>query len=65
VLGVDPVRFGLAIRARRRARGWRQVDLASASGISASTVCRIERADIGAIAYGTLEAVCRTLGVRL
>jgi transcriptional regulator with XRE-family HTH domain len=59
------VRFGLAIRARRRARGWRQSDLASAAGVSSSTICRIERAELASISYGTLETVTRALGVRL
>jgi transcriptional regulator with XRE-family HTH domain len=62
---MDPVCFGLALRARRRHRGWRQSDLGAAAGVSASTICRIERAEIASITYSTLEAVTRALGVRL
>src|SRR4029079_5176123 len=42
---VDVARFGRAIRALRRRRRWRQIDLASAAGVSATQVGRIERGE--------------------
>ena len=40
---MDTVRFGLSVRALRRRRGWRQVDLAGRAGVSRTAVSRIER----------------------
>jgi transcriptional regulator with XRE-family HTH domain len=62
---VDPVRFGLAIRALRRRRGLRQSDLAALAGVSASTICRIERAQLADVRFGVIEKVTRVLGARL
>jgi predicted transcriptional regulator len=39
---VDDRRVGLVIRALRRRRGWRQVDLAAAASVSQSLIARAE-----------------------
>jgi transcriptional regulator with XRE-family HTH domain len=62
---VDPLRFGAAIRASRIRRGWRQSDLAAASGVSRGTVSRIERGAIHEIAFGMLTRVAAALDVRV
>lgn len=62
---MDPIRFGLALRALRQHRGWRQGDAAASVGVSDSTISRIERGLIEAVPYGTLEAVGRALGARV
>ncbi len=49
----------------RLRRGWRQVDLADAAGVSRATVSRIEAGDLVAIQLGTIRAVCAGLGLRL
>ena len=39
-------RLGTAVHRVRKANGWRQADVAERSGISDSTISRIERGDI-------------------
>jgi transcriptional regulator with XRE-family HTH domain len=58
---MDMVRFGRGIRALRMRRGWRQVDLAVAAGVSQSIVSRIERGLGGRIAVETLSRVAQAL----
>jgi transcriptional regulator with XRE-family HTH domain len=62
---MDDVRLGLAFRAVRRRRGWRQVDLAGAAGISQSSVCRLERGRVAALRPDTTRRIAVALGVRL
>lgn len=62
---MDPVRFGLAIRALRRRRGWTQAQLGERCGVSQSTVSDIE---IGLAFHSTAETLARivaALGARL
>jgi transcriptional regulator with XRE-family HTH domain len=58
---MDPVHLGTSIRAIRIRRGWRQVDLAGASGVSRGTISRIERGHLGGVSVQTLIAVSRAL----
>ena len=55
-------RIGLILRAIRRRRGWRQVDLAEAAGISQSVVSRIEAGRILGVTVGTLRRTAAALG---
>lgn len=58
------VRLGRRIRELRKARGWRQADLAAHSGVHAVHISDLER---GAREVGlrTLHAISRALGVSL
>ncbi len=58
--GVDDQRVGRVVRALRRRRGWRQIDLAAAAGCSQGMVSLIER---GHIDRASLRAVRRILAV--
>ena len=62
---METVRFGLAIRALRRRRGWTQVDLGRRSGVSRSAVSRIERAGADRLSLRTLTRVTDALGARI
>jgi transcriptional regulator with XRE-family HTH domain len=62
---VDIVRFGIVIRALRRRRGWRQVDLALAAGVSQDVVSMIERGFGGRMAFDTLARVAGALEARV
>lgn len=55
---MDPVRVGRSIRAIRIRLGWRQADLAEASGVSRSVISRIERGRITSTNLGALSAIC-------
>lgn len=61
---MDVIRFGRSIRALRRRRGWRQVDLASAARTSKSVVGRLEIGSEG-VSVRVLERVARALDARL
>ena len=56
---MDDRRVGLAIRAVRRNRGWRQVDLARASGVAQTSISAIER---GHLDRATLARLRRLFG---
>jgi transcriptional regulator with XRE-family HTH domain len=62
---VDPVRFGLAIRALRRRRGWSQRELAHRCGLSQSTISDIEGGLAFASTVDTIGRVVGGLGVRI
>jgi transcriptional regulator with XRE-family HTH domain len=62
---MDPVRFGRQIRALRRRRGWRQVDLATKAGTSRATISRLELGRAEEATLRALETVARTLSARL
>lgn len=50
-------RVGQAIRALRRRRGWRQLDLGAIAGVSQSLVSLIERGHVGRVSVRTLQSV--------
>lgn len=62
---MDLVRIGSRLRALRRRRGMRQVDLAAAVGVSASTISRIELGRILPVQVGTIMEISRVLGAVL
>ena len=62
---VDVARFGRAIRALRRRRRWRQIDLASAAGVSATQVGRIERGESRRLPADTFDRVAQAAGASL
>jgi transcriptional regulator with XRE-family HTH domain len=62
---MDAVRFGHQVRALRRRRGWRQQDLAAASGVSRATVARVELGGAGRQQIQTLERIALALSARL
>lgn len=62
---VDTVRLGRGVRALRRRRGWRQVDLGKAAGVSQSLIARLEGDGADRLTLRTLERVAGALGARL
>lgn len=62
---MDPVRLGRQVRALRRRRGWRQVDLAMAAGVARSTVSRVERGLARGVTLAAMEHLSHALGARL
>jgi transcriptional regulator with XRE-family HTH domain len=64
VSAMDPVPFGLAIRALRRHRGLTQAELADRAGISQAAVSRAERGDASTLTVRTLERIAEALGAR-
>lgn len=58
---MDLVRFGRAIRALRHRRGWRQVDLAAAAGLSQSVVADLELGRGRRMAAETFDKVAGAL----
>jgi transcriptional regulator with XRE-family HTH domain len=59
---VDVGRVGRAIRALRVHRGWRQLDLAAAAGVSRTEVGRIERGERAGLRLDAVDAVAIALG---
>lgn len=62
---MDLVRIGLGLRALRRRRRWRQLDLALAAGVSQTMVSLIERGHGDQVSIKTLLAVAAALEARL
>ncbi len=58
-------RLGLVVRALRRRRGWRQLDLARAAGVSQSTVSDLERGHLDTLSMRAIKAVLAVLDARL
>jgi transcriptional regulator with XRE-family HTH domain len=62
---VDLLRVGRSLRALRIRRGYRQLDVAEAAGLSRAKVARIEAANLRRIPLGDLDAVAQALGADL
>ena len=62
---MDVVRFGLSVRALRRRRGWRQVDLAGRAGVSRTAISRVERGRADRLTFRMLHTLAEALGARL
>jgi transcriptional regulator with XRE-family HTH domain len=62
---MDLVVFGLRVRALRRRRGWRQIDLARAAGVSQGLVSAIERGHGDRLSLRRLIVVAGALDARL
>ena len=61
---MDAVRFGLALRALRRHRGFTQSDVASRARISQAAVSRAERGEAWSLTVRTIHAIAESLGAR-
>jgi transcriptional regulator with XRE-family HTH domain len=61
---MDPVRFGLALRALRRRRGWTQAQLAARAEVARTTVQRIERGGVDDFTGRTVRRIAVALGAR-
>jgi transcriptional regulator with XRE-family HTH domain len=62
---MDAVRLGRQIRALRRHRSWRQLDLADRAHVSRAFVARIEGGGAGRVSAEKLERMAGALGARL
>jgi len=62
---VDSLRVGRSLRALRIRRGWRQSDLAAASGVARSVVSRLELGALASTRLTSVESVCTALGADL
>ena len=62
---MDDRRVGLVMRALRRRRGWRQVDLGRAADVSQSVISRAERGHLGSLSWHTLRRILTALDARL
>jgi transcriptional regulator with XRE-family HTH domain len=62
---MDAVRLGRQIRALRRRRGWRQIDLAGACSTSRATISRLELGHADELTVRALNAVAAALSARL
>lgn len=62
---MDPIRFGLSIRALRRRRRWTQEELGRRAGLSRSAISRIERGSGDALSVHVLRDVTGVLGARI
>ena len=62
---MDPVRFGRQVRALRRRRGWRQIDLAVSARTSRATVSRVELGHADELTVRALDSIARALAARL
>jgi transcriptional regulator with XRE-family HTH domain len=62
---MDERLFGLHVRALRRRRRWRQVDLGSAAGVSQALISLVERGHVDGVTVRTLRAILGALDARL
>lgn len=62
---MDPVRFGLSIRALRRRRGWTQAELGRRARASRSSISRAERGEGDRLSARALARITDALGARL
>ncbi len=62
---MDPVRFGLALRALRRRRGWDQATLAARAGLSQASVSRCEGGAARDLTWRTLDRLVEALDAKL
>jgi transcriptional regulator with XRE-family HTH domain len=62
---VDAVRFGRQVRALRRRRGWRQLDLALSARTSRATVSRVELGHADEVTLAAIDAIARALLARV
>ncbi|MGH2512059.1 MAG: helix-turn-helix domain-containing protein, partial [Candidatus Limnocylindrales bacterium] len=61
---MDDRRVGLIIRALRRRRGWRQVDLAAAAGVSQAAISVVERGHVDTMSLRTTRQILLALEIR-
>lgn len=61
---MDDRRAGLTIRALRRRRGWRQVDLGAHAGVSQTVVSRVERGHVESLSMRVVRRLLLALDAR-
>jgi transcriptional regulator with XRE-family HTH domain len=61
---MDDQRVGAILRALRRRRGWRQLDVANAAGLAQTTVSLIERGHLDRLSTATVRRVFGTVDAR-
>ena len=62
---MDPIRFGLGIRALRRRRRWSQAELAARIRSSRSAISRVERGGADRLTVRALTQIAEALGARV
>src|SRR3990172_1243143 len=62
---MDPIRFGLSIRALRRRLRWTQDMLGRRARVSQSLIARVERGGADRVTPIVLRRICDALGARL
>ena len=62
---MDVQRLGASFRALRRRRGWRQIDLSVASGVSRSAIGRVEVGELRRVPLGSVDRIAEALNARL
>jgi transcriptional regulator with XRE-family HTH domain len=62
---VDDRKLGSVVRALRRRRRWRQVDLAGRAKLSQATLSRAERGSLDSLSLRSLRALCSALEIKL
>jgi len=62
--GMDDVRIGRILRALRRRRGWRQVDLAARVGCHQTTISRMERGHLASLSVDLVRRAFAELDAR-
>ena len=62
---MDDVRIGRLLRALRRRKGWRQVELAGASGLSQQAISLIERGHLASLSIRVLRGAFAAVDARL
>jgi transcriptional regulator with XRE-family HTH domain len=62
---VDDIRVGLAIRAMRERRGWRQSDLADRARVSQALISLIERGHLVRVSFRALRRILEALDAKL
>ena len=63
--GVDDQRVGRVVRALRRRRGWRQVDLARKAGLSQAVISRLELGSASRLTVASLRRIAASLGAEI
>src|SRR3954468_1766693 len=62
---MDDVRIGIAVRALRQRRGWRQIDVAMRAGVSQGVVSLLERGRVLHVSTAAFRAVANALDARI
>jgi DNA-binding XRE family transcriptional regulator len=60
---MDDLRVGACIRAERRRRGLRQVEVAAIAGVAQQTVSAVENGRAGDMSVRTVRQICAALGI--
>ena len=55
----------LRVKEIRRSIGMTGLEMARKSGVSRTTICKIEKGDIGNVTTNTLQSIARVLGVEV